>query len=60
MLQENAKYIGKKVGEIAGNAQKVVQGESDRLSEVRREIKRVNEDRRTGIWIEKMKKAAFG
>jgi COP9 signalosome complex subunit 5 len=58
-LRLNAEDIGTRVSEVAAGFSQLSErpGELGRLA---RTIGRVNEDRRTGIWLERMKKAAFG
>jgi COP9 signalosome complex subunit 5 len=61
-LQLNAEYIGGKVKEVADGLAKLgtSQERPTELETLTKTIQRVNEDRRTGLWVERMKRAAFG
>jgi COP9 signalosome complex subunit 5 len=61
-LQLNAEYIGGKVKEVADGLAKLgtSQERPNELDTLIKTIQRVNEDRRTGLWVERMKRAAFG
>ena len=58
-LQLNASYVASRVKEAAERLEND-NGTSHHLGEVAKIVSRVNEARRTGIWVERMKRAAFG
>jgi COP9 signalosome complex subunit 5 len=61
-LRLNAEYIGGKVKEVADGFAKLgtAQERPTEVDTLIKTIQRVNEDRRTGLWVERMKQAAFG
>jgi COP9 signalosome complex subunit 5 len=61
-LQLNAEYVGRKVREVADGIAKLgtAQERPNELETLIKTVQRVNEDRRTGLWVERMTRAAFG
>jgi COP9 signalosome complex subunit 5 len=59
-LRLNANYIGDKVKDSVAHIESLLKGNLEELNAVEKTINRVNEDRRSGIWIERMRRAAFG
>jgi COP9 signalosome complex subunit 5 len=61
-LDLNASYVGKRVEEAGAMFRKMGSPDAQpgTVESALKLMQRVNEDRRTGVWIEKMKRAAFG
>jgi COP9 signalosome complex subunit 5 len=60
-LALNAGYVGEKVGEVAAKLKRIRTDEGTTVAdEVLKAVKHVQEQRKVGLWVERMKQAAFG